>query len=573
MKIVIIGGVAGGATAAARLRRLDEDAEIIILERSGFVSYANCGLPYYIGGEIRNKEHLTLQTPDSFWNRFRIKVRVRNEVIAIHPGKHCVTVRSLDDGTEYEEHYDKLLLSPGSAAIRPELPGIDSEHIFTLRTVEDTLKIRDYLDRCAPSRAVVVGGGFIGLEMAENLTRQGISVTLIEKLDQVMAPLDYDMACTLHSYLKDQGIDLKLGQGALRFSKQDGGLVTSLEDGEMLKSDFVILAIGVKPDTSLAKAAGLTLGIRNAIVVNDKMETSAPDVYAVGDAVEISNFVTKEKGLVPLAGPANKQGRVAADNMAGRDSRYRGTQGSSVLKLFDMTAAATGINERTAQAAGLAYDKAVLYSASHATYYPGATNMTIKVLFQPDDGKLLGAQIVGFDGVDKRIDVLAAAIRGGLSAEDLTELELAYAPPYSSAKDPVNMMGYVIENLQNGTVKQFHWHEFRTLPQDGSVLFLDTQTEAEYQRGHLPGAVNIPLDELRDRLAELDPDKTVYVNCYSRLRSYIACRILSQHGFDCYNLSGGYRFFETVTGGKADTLPTYPCGMKIAEIGGEEAIS
>lgn len=563
MKVVIIGGVAGGATAAARLRRLDEQAEILLLERSGYISYANCGLPYYVGGEITDREALTLQTPESFWARFRIEARVRHEVEAIHPAQKSVTVRRLDDGVAYEEAYDKLILSPGARPVRPALPGIDSSRIFTLRNVEDTFAIRSFIDRNAPHRAVVAGGGFIGLEMAENLTRQGIETTIVERMEQVMAPLDADMACSVHAYLREKGVGLRLGETVAGFAPDGAGLRVRLESGGSISADFVILALGVVPDTALAREAGLALGVRGSIAVNDRMQTSDPDIYAVGDAVESVHFVSGEKTLAALAGPANKQGRIAADQICGLESRYRGVQGSSVLKLFDMTLAATGLNEAAARAAGLAFDKSVTFSASHATYYPGATNMTVKTLFSPETGRLLGAQIVGFEGVDKRIDVLAAAVRMGMTGEALTELELSYAPPYSSAKDPVNMAGYVIENVRSGLVRQYHWHDVEALPRDGSAILLDTRTPAEYGRGHIEGAVNLPLDELRERLPELERGKPIYVNCHSGLRSYLACRILMQNGFECYNLSGGYRFYQIVMHEREDHRPAYPCGLPI----------
>ena len=563
MKVVIIGGVAGGATAAARLRRLNEEAEIVMLERSGYVSYANCGLPYYIGGTIQNEKALTLQTPESFKRRFNVDVRVQNEVLAIRPEQKSVTVRRLSDGTTYEESYDKLILSPGAKPVRPGLPGINHERIFTLRSVEDTFFIHRFVEENAPKTAVVVGGGFIGLEMAENLTHLGLSVAVVERLNQVMSPIDYDMACGVHAYLKDKGINLLLSTSVEGFEPQGSGLRTLLSEDRSLDADMVILAIGVTPETQLAKEAGLRLGQRGSIAVNDRMEASVPDIYAVGDAVEVRHFVTGAETLIPLAGPANKQGRIAADNICGRQSRYKGSQGSSVLKLFDMTVAATGINEDAAEKAGIKYDKVITFTASHATYYPGASNMTVKTLFAKD-GKVLGAQIVGFEGVDKRIDVLATAIRAGMTVYDLEELELSYAPPYSSAKDPVNIAGFVAANVLDGTVKQYHWHDVDSLPKDGSVTMLDVRTHEEYARGHIDGTLHIPVDVLREHLSELDPSKPVYVNCQSGLRSYIACRILSGHGYDCYNLSGGWRFYDLVKqNGGFDSAPAHPCGVAI----------
>lgn len=563
MKVIIIGAVAGGATAAARIRRLDENAEIVMLERGGFVSYANCGLPYYVGGIIEDKRALTLQTPESFWARFRVDVRVRNEAVTIDTKGKTVTVRRLDSGDTYSESYDKLILSPGARALRPPMPGIDSPRVFTLRTVEDSYGMQNYIHAHRPQRAVVVGGGFIGLEVAENLIHKGIAVTLVQMENQVMPPLDYDMACQIHPYLREKGIDLRFEETVEGFHEENGSFKVLLKGKASLCCDFAVLAIGVAPDTELAKAAGLELGARGSIVVNDRMETSAPGVYAVGDAVEVRHFVTGEKALIALAGPANKQGRIAADNICGGDSRFNGSQGSSVIKLFDMTVAATGINERQAKAAGMDFDRVVTFSASHATYYPGASNMTIKTLFDPADGRILGAQIVGFDGVDKRIDVLATAIRAGMTSAELEELDLAYAPPYSSAKDPVNMAGFVIENIRKGIVKQFHWHQLPGLFEDKSLTLLDTRTAEEFAQGHFPGAVNIALDELRESLGRLDRTKPIYVNCRSGVRSYIACRILSQNGFDCYNFSGGYRFYESIAKDMLDAAPSHPCGMRI----------
>lgn len=565
MKIVIIGGVAGGATAAARLRRLDETAEIIVLERTGYVSYANCGLPYYVGGVIQDRENLTLQTPEKFRKRFNIDVRVHNEVTALHPERKSVTVRRLDDGSVYEESYDKLILSPGAKAVQPPLPGADDPRVFTLRTVEDTLRIRGYVDSRHPRRAIIVGGGFIGLETAENLMHAGVHTTLIQLDNQVMPPLDYDMATMIHAYLRQQGLDLHLNESVTALTAGADGLTAQLRSGGEITADLVLLAIGVAPDTHLAKEAGLTLGAKDSIVVNERMQTSDPDIYAVGDAVQIRHLVTGKGALIALAGPANKQARIAADNICGIDSVFRGSQGSSVLKLFDMTVASTGINERTAKAEGISYDTAITFSASHATYYPGATDMTIKTLFAPETGKILGAQIVGFEGVDKRIDDLSIAVRAGMTAADLAELELAYAPPYSSAKDPVNMVGFVIENIRAGLVRQIQWHEYEQLPRDGSVIFLDVRTGEECAAAPMPeGTVHIPLDELRSKLSLLDPAKEIYVNCYSGLRSYLACRMLSQHGFRCWNLAGGSRFYHQVMCDRAfDGTPRHPCGAII----------
>lgn len=558
MKVLIIGGVAGGATAAARLRRLDENAEIIIIERSGYVSYANCGLPYYIGGEITDRGALTLQTPESFRSRFAIDVRVKEKAVSIDRAAKTVRIRRLSDGTEYSESYDKLILSPGAHPVVPQTPGADSKKIMTLRTVEDTFRIYDYVSEHAPRSAVIIGGGFIGLETAENLKNRGLEVTLLQRGSHVMPPLDEDMAAPVHTYMRQKGIDLRLKASVTGFKETETG-ITAVTPEEEFTADMAIMAIGVMPESALAKDAGLKLGIKDAIVVDTHMRTSDENIYAVGDAAEITDFVSGQRAVVPLAGPANKQGRIAADNICGIDSEYKGAQGSSVLKLFDMTVASTGCNEKTAARYGFDYDYALLTSASHATYYPGAKSMSIKVLFEKGTGRILGAQIIGFDGADKRIDVLAAAIRANMTASDLTELDLAYAPPYSSAKDPVNMAGYVIENIVTGKVKQIHWAE--ALAGDG--LLLDTRTDFEYARGHIDGAVHIPLDSLRERLSELPKDRTIYVHCQSGLRSYIACRILSQHGYDCYNVAGGYGYYAAVAAGACPAEDgTGPCGLK-----------
>ena len=561
MKIVIIGGVAGGATAAARIRRIDEKAEIVVFERSGFISYANCGLPYYIGGVIEDEGDLTLQTPESFWKRFRVKMNVEHEVIEISPENKTVTVKNLKNGEAFTESYDKLLLSPGAKPIKPDFEGIESDRIFTLRTVEDTLKIKKYLNAYHPGSVVVVGGGFIGIEVAENLRELGVKVTLVEAADQLMAPFDNDMASFIHAELRKNGIELMLGRMVEGFADTDSGIDVRLKDFRTLHTDMVFMAIGVAPETALAKSAGLELGIKGSIVVNDRMETSVPDIYAVGDAVQIKNFVTDTDTLISLAGPANKQGRIAADNICGGDSRYTGGQGSSVIKIFDMTAAVTGINEKTARSLGLDTDKVILSPMSHAGYYPGGKVMTMKVLFEKWSYRILGAQIVGFDGVDKRIDVLATAIRAGMKAYELIDLDLAYAPPYSSAKDPVNMAGYIIENIKNGIVKQWYYEGDETLPRDGSVTLLDTRTVQEYSRGHVNGFVNIPVDELRERIGEIDKTKPVYVICQSGLRSYIASRILTGNGFDAYNFAGGFRFYDAVRNDKELNRTATPCGM------------
>ena len=560
-KIVIVGGVAGGATAAARLRRLDESAEIVVLERTGFVSYANCGLPYYVGGVIKEKSALTLQSPESFKIRFNIDVRVLSEVTAIDRENKTVTVKNLADGSEYTESYDKLILSPGAKAMVPDTPGVESRRVLKLRTVEDALEMRRIVEEEKPERAVVVGGGFIGLEAAENLMEAGVQVTLLQRSEQVLPPLDWDMACELHDHMRKKGLDLRFKHSVESYEEIPGGVRVHVVGRESIDCSFVVLAVGVVPESELAKAAGLVLGPKGSIDVDSHMRTSDPDIYAVGDAVPVLDPLTGKLKLTPLAGPANKQGRIAADNICGIDSEYKGTIGSTVIKVFDLTAACTGLNEKAAKAAGIAYERIVGYWGNHAGYYPGAENMLVKVLFAPDTGRILGAQIVGPAGVDKRIDVFATAIRAGLTGADLAELELSYAPPYGSAKDPVNMCGFMIENIRAGIVKQFHWDQVAALPRDGSVTLLDVRNPGEYARGHIDGAVNIALDGIRGHLDELDKSKPVYVNCFSGMRSYIACRILSGNGFDCYNLSGGWRFYDLTQRGKADN-EHYPCGER-----------
>ena len=561
MKVVIVGGVAGGATAAARIRRLDEQAEIVVFERSGYVSYANCGLPYYIGGVIEDPEALTLQTPESFFSRFRVTMKVHHEVTAIHPERKAVSVKNLETGELFEESYDKLLLSPGAKPTQPRLPGLGSEKIFTLRTVEDTFRIKEYIQEKQPKSAVLAGGGFISLELAENLRELGMDVTIVQRPKQLMNPFDADMASFIHSEMRRHGVKLALGHTVEGFEEKDGGVDVLLKDEAPLHADMVVLAIGVSPDTHLAQEAGLELGVKGSIVVNDRMETSVPHIYAVGDAVQVKHFVTGQDVLLSLAGPANKQGRIAADNICGGDSHYMGSQGSSVIKVFDMTAASTGVNETNAKKAGLDADAVILSPMSHAGYYPGGKVMTMKVVFEKETYRLLGAQIVGYEGVDKRIDVLATAIRAGLKATELKELELAYAPPYSSAKDPVNLAGFMIENIANGVLKQWHLADLDGLPRDGSVTLLDTRTAEEFARGHIDGFTNIPVDELRERLDELDKGKPVYVICQSGLRSYIACRILTGNGFECHNFSGGFRFYDAVMHDRCLIEQATACGM------------
>ncbi len=560
-KIVIVGGVAGGASAAARLRRLDESAEITMIERTGFVSYANCGLPYYVGGVIPEKKSLTLQTPQSFKSRFNIDVRVSSEVTGIDRENKRVSVKNLADGSEYALDYDKLILSPGARAMVPDTPGVESRRVLKLRTVEDALELRRRVEEERPERAVVIGGGFIGLEAAENLMEAGVKVTLLQRSEQVLPPLDWDMACELHSHMREKGLDLRFKHAVESYEETENGIRVHVKGRESIDCSFVVLAVGVVPESELARAAGLELGPKGSIMVDSHMRTSDPDIYAVGDAVPVADPVTGALKLTPLAGPANKQGRIAADNICGIPSEYRGTLGSTVIKVFDLTAACTGLNEKAAKSAGVKYETIVGYWGNHAGYYPGAQNMLVKALFDPDTGRILGAQIVGPAGVDKRIDVFATAIRAGLTGDDLAELELAYAPPYGSAKDPVNMCGFMIQNIRAGLVKQFHWDDVAGLPRDGSVTLLDVRNPGEYAAGHIDGAINIALDGLREHLGELDRSRPVYVNCFSGMRSYIACRILAGNGFDVYNLSGGWRFYSLTQQGRADN-DHYPCGER-----------
>ncbi len=546
MKVIIVGGVAGGASCAARLRRLWEDCEIVLMERGDHISFANCGLPYYVGGEIGSEASLLLQTPESFHGRFNVDVRVRSHVVSIDPNEKTLTVEH--DGETYKETYDKLVLAPGAEPVRPDVRGLATEGVFTLRSIPDAQRIKRYVAEVKPRRAAVVGGGFIGLEIAENLVRKGIEVCIVEMADQLLPPLDPDVACELTPYLRHKGVALRLSAKLTGIEPAMGKAKRVYAGEDAIAADMVVLSVGVAPESGLAKAAGLALGPRGHILVDDRMRTSDPHIYAVGDAVAAKQLVSGQILGVPLAGPANKQGRVAADQIAGLDSRYEGIQGSAVVKVFDMTVAMTGINEKTCRQLGIDYEKSFTFSPGHASYYPGAGSMSLKVLYERVTGRLLGAQIAGFDGVDKRADVLATAIRLGATARDLGKLELCYAPPFSSAKDPVNMAGCAIENVLDGRVRLFHWHDVDALPDDGSLQRVDVRTEAEYARGRIEGFINIPLDQLRGRINELDPEKPVYVHCQTGMRSYVACRILSQRGLHCYNLSGGYRLYMATKG-------------------------
>ena len=544
-KILIVGGVAGGAGTAARLRRLDENARIILFERGSYISFANCALPYYIGGEITDKNALTVQTVQSFTTRFNVDVRIHSNVTAIHPDTKTVSVHDTQNNRVYKESYDSLVLSPGAEPVRPPIEGIQSERVFTLRSIPDTFAIKEFIEKKHARSAAIVGGGFIGIEMAENLKRAGLEVTLIEMADQVIAPVDYDIACEVHAHLQEKGVRLQLNSALSSVSDTGSALDIQLTSGNV-KADMMILAIGVNPESALAHAAGLKLSPKGAIVVDEHMRTSDPSIYALGDAVQIKDFVSEQDGYVPLAGPANKQARIVADVICGVPSSYCGTQGSSIIKAFDLTVGATGINEKTAKRLGIAYEKSFTYSSNHASYYPGAQSMSIKTLYDPQTGSILGAQIVGREGVDKRLDVFATAIRARMKAADLAQLELSYAPPYNSAKDPVNIAGFVIENIRSGRMNIFHWYDVKAFTADDTLTLLDVRTPAEYERSHVEGWLNFPLDDIRKRLSELDKTKPVYPMCQIGLRGYIASRILVQHGFTVYNLSGGYRLYDLV---------------------------
>lgn len=547
MNYLIIGGVAGGATVAACLRRMDEKANIILFERGKYVSYANCGLPYYIGDTINNREKLFVQTAKGFTDRFRIDIRTEQEVTAIRPDKKEVEIKNLSTGETYTETYDKLVLSPGAEPLRPSIEGIGSKKIFTLRNVPDTDTIKNYVNTENPKRAIVVGGGFIGLEMAENLHDLGIQVDVVEMANQVMAPLDFSMAAIVHRQLTDKGVGLHLEDGVSRFEEKDGGVTVHLRSGKQIATDMVLLSIGVRPETKLAKDAGLAIGERGGITVNDYMQTSDANIYALGDAVEVRHLVTGQPALIPLAGPANKQGRIVADNIVfGNKEKYPGSIGTSIAKVFDLTVAAAGANAKLLQRNNIPYISSYTHGASHAGYYPGAVPLSIKILFAPENGKLLGAQIVGFNGVDKRIEMLAQVIQRGGTVHDLAELEHAYAPPYSSAKDPVNMAGFVAENILNKKSRIIQWRELAELPAD--TIRIDVRTHDEYKLGTIPGFINIPVDELREHLDELPKEKPIVVTCAVGLRGYLAYRILVQNGFKhVRNLSGGYKTWSVAT--------------------------
>ncbi|MDD4565647.1 MAG: CoA-disulfide reductase [Eubacteriales bacterium] len=541
-KVLIVGGVAGGASAAARLRRLDENAEITIFERGGSVSFANCGLPYHISGVIPNRNNLLLQTPESLYRRFRINVKIQHEVTSIDRQKKQITVKNLNTGEQLIEDYDVLILSPGANAIVPPIPGIDSINCFTLRNMEDTDIIISYIKKNKPQKALIIGCGLIGLEIIENLINLGIDVTAVARNTQIMSALDYEMAVPIQRHLRENGVKLLLKNEVEAFEKGEAVMRT----GENIPFDLVIMSLGVVPNSKLAKEAGLDIGVQGTIVVDDHMKTSDDNIYAVGDVVQVRDFVTGQFGFKPLAGPANKQGRYAADNICGIPSVYKGTLGSAIAKVFDLSVGLTGVNEKTIKKAEIPYYVCWLHPASHATYYPGAKIITFKVIFHKETGLILGAQAVGEEGVDKRIDVLSTAIRAGMTIRDLQDLELTYAPPFSSAKDPINMAGYIGANIMDGYNPLLHWEDLDKPDYEGGLL-LDVRTPGEYAEGNIKGSLNVQLDELRERMKELpeDKEKNIYVYCRVGLRGYIATRILQQYGYkNVYNLGGGWLTYD-----------------------------
>jgi len=553
--IVIVGGVAGGASFAARARRLDENATITMFERGPHISFANCGLPYFIDGEIPERASLLVETAEHFTRRFRVDVRVNSEVLSIDRTAKTVEVLEQSTGKRYSRRYDKLVLSPGAEPLRPPLPGMDNPRIFTLRTVQDAERIKDFIAREDPREAVVVGGGFVGLEITEILRHLGIGVTLIEMADQVMLAIDREMAEIVHQHLQLQAVDLVLGKAVKSFEERpDGRMIVHPRDAEPVECDLVVSAMGVKPEVDLARNAGLTIGRSRGILVNDCLQTSDPDIYAIGDAIETRDRVTGDNRLVPLAGLANKQGRLAADHIFGKTPVFKGAFGTCIVRVFDLTVAAVGANERTLRKKGIPFEKSYTHPASHAGYYPGSTPMVLKLLFSPDDGKILGAQAVGVDGVDKRIDVLATAMHGGMTVFDLMQLELAYAPQFGTGKDAVNIAGYVGANVIDGDVELFHADEIDRLVAEGGFL-LDVRTTGEFKRGHIEGAVNIPIDEIRDRHEELPRDRMLLVHCLTGIRSYIVCRILKQLGYKVRNLSGGYIVYCAVNPSRCAGIP------------------
>ncbi|NQV31346.1 MAG: FAD-dependent oxidoreductase [Phycisphaeraceae bacterium] len=552
-RIIIVGGVAGGASAAARARRLSEEAEILLIERGEHISFANCGLPYHIGGQIQDRDRLLVQTPESMKARFAMDVRTRSEVTQIDPKTRTVSIMDLNKGQAYEETYDALILSPGAEPVRPGLPGADLPCVLTLRTLNDMDAIKALVDREESQKAVVIGGGYIGLEMTEALVERGLKVSLVELAPQVMGPMDPEMASQVHQELALHGVSLHLGVSVTEIQGRASSAMVQTSDGQSLEADLVIMAIGVRPEVTLARQAGLTLGERGGIAVNEFMQTSDPHVYAVGDAVEVQDFVGDFGSLIPLAGPANRQGRIAANHVFGRKTPYKKTQGTAICKVFNLAVACTGLNEKTLAKRGMDFEKVYVHPVSHAGYYPGAAQMSLKLLFEPKQGKILGAQAVGADGVDKRIDVLAVALRAGLTVFDLEDLELCYAPPYGSAKDPVNYAGFVAANVIRGDVALCHVKD--VIKPTGLQTLLDVRTPGEVQAGTIAGAMNIPVDDLREHVEKLDKDKEYLVFCQVGLRGYLACRILTQHGFKARNLSGGYKTYCAVAGNLNERSP------------------
>lgn len=543
-KVLIVGGVAGGASAAARLRRLNEDFEIIMFEKGEYISFANCGLPYYIGESIKNRGFLLVQTVEGMKERFNLDVRNLSEVIEIDKNNKKVKVKNHKTGEIYEETYDKLILSPGAMPKIPDIEGIKScENLFTLRNIADTDKIKSYVDIKKPQKAIVIGGGFIGLEMVENLHERGVEVTLVHSREQVMKPVDYEMASILHSHLIEKGVKLILKDKPAKF--KNNGKKVILRSGKEIETDMIILSIGVTPESSIVKDAGLEVNERGAIVVNSKMRTSDEDIYAVGDAVQVIDFVNKKPTMIPLAWPANRQGRLVADILSGKDVEYKGTLGSLVAKVFDLTVAATGNNEKTLKEHGIPYEAIHIHPASHAGYYPGATQVSFKMLFNPETGKILGAQGVGEVGIDKRIDLIANSIKAGFTVYDLQDTEICYAPPYNSAKDPVNMMGYCGANIMENIVENTQWYEVEDLVKNNEYI-LDVREEYEVANGSIPNVINIPLGQLRDRLNEIPKDRKIYVCCQVGLRGYIACTILNQYGYNTSNIDGGYKTYSSI---------------------------
>ena len=544
-KIIIVGGVAGGATAAARLRRIDENAEIVLFERGEYISFANCGLPYYIGEVIEQREKLLVQTVEGMSQRFNLDIRNLTEVVAINRDQKIITAKNLTTGETYEEAYDKLILSPGASPLVPKFPGLDeADNVFTLRNIPDTDKIKDFVDIKKPSHTIVVGGGFIGLEMAENLVERGVKVTIVEMANQVMAPIDIEMAAIVQQHLVEKGVELLLEDGVN--SIEDGGKALVLSSGKRLETEMIILSIGVRPENQLAVASGLAVGERGGIKVNEYLQTSDENIYAIGDAIEVVDYINENPAMIPLAGPANRQGRIVANNVVkGNKEKYPGTLGTSVAKIFDLTVAATGNNEKILQRLGKPYEVVHIHPACHAGYYPGGSQIALKVVFDRETGKIYGAQAVGASGADKRIDVIATAIKGNLKVQDLTELELAYAPPFSSAKDPVNYAGYVATNMIEEGIETVQWHEIDEIVANGGLL-IDVREPKERENGYITGSDNITLDQLRDNLDKLPKDQTVYVSCQVGLRGYLAARILLANGFKVKNLDGGWKTYSAV---------------------------